>query len=625
MKIQLENGQTIEVPDGLSQDQLHEVVEHASSSLGGQQSAPQQKPGFFSRGLVSPEAISKIFGGSAGPSRTFQQDIGGSPWNVAREQLPPATPTEQFMKGAGGQLPQIASSATSPLALGYLGGNLVAPGATTLASLPFIPGLLKGGIGGLAKEKQLRESGQYRQAGGAGMQGVADLLFGLLGLKGAGGMAKEVVSPTEPYGRAATPERAQIAQAAEQHGMPAMPGAVTEFGPWAGAEKILSNLISSTKTMRDIKTKQLEGATQWGEQFKQKVGTPAPEQVGAETLSGISTAAKDVRVARDAAYQSLNELAAGKKSDLPSLTSKLQEMIKEQKAPLPGTQDTGLISQMKTILGATEKKLPKGIEEGILKMFKDPNDPAIKKLMDAAIEQHAKNPEFTFDRMKATKTQLEAMAQHPDVIKTPESRVYTQLAESLGTDMDKFASTHGEEIMDAYTKAGDINRAGRLKLNDPIIRSVRELALRNPDMVASKVIKPGESVKIRNFRQLVGEQAWGKIKGQFAQNLIEGAKSAKGKQIATFLQGPKLLNDIQSYGDRTLGEVFTPDELKEVKQLASSTSMVTPQEGSGVGAMGAIRLLRPLLNVPGYPLAKILSTEIGRRAMSTNLSPWQKK
>lgn len=144
---------------------------------------------------------------------------------------------------------------------------------------------------------------------------------------------------------------------------------------------------------------------------------------------------------------------------------------------------------------------------------------------------------------------------------TPEASVYKQLRKALDEDITSFAEQSGGDIKDTFDLANAFYREGKLTYNSS---TIRRLLKTNPEKVVDVVFRPNGGSELTAIRNAIGSDVFNtSIKPSVTKRLLgDGAFN------------PKALGEsLVKYGDEVLGKVYSPSEIKSLKELATDGQM----------------------------------------------------
>lgn len=155
-----------------------------------------------------------------------------------------------------------------------------------------------------------------------------------------------------------------------------------------------------------------------------------------------------------------------------------------------------------------------------------------------------------------------------------------QLAAQLDSSMADAATKLGPDAIAAWRTANQFWKTGKETFNNRLIKSI---AAKDPEAVFQAAIRNGMPGTIRRMRQIVGNDNWTAIQGQFLADAL-----AKATDTAGELSGSGLLRQIKLFegtDGAALREMF-PDaaHIHNLKMLANSLRIAQRQQ-SGTGSV----------------------------------------
>lgn len=211
----------------------------------------------------------------------------------------------------------------------------------------------------------------------------------------------------------------------------------------------------------------------------------------------------------------------------------------------------------------------------------------------------------------------------------------TKAIDSYGRE--NLANILGPEKFQALTDAeANYSKAGapfeRAKPPQPIPQSpqskfaeeIGTAVQSNPNGIADAVIKPGNVQRIKMAKELLGD-GFDQVKQQFTQNILENAAKTKAGQTAASIAGGRLNATIKKYGMDVLSEIYTPEELAQLKDVATKANISEsaiaargkPPMRGAAGPLAAIKKLVESTVEP--PIAKAFNNPTVARIASTKI------
>lgn len=284
----------------------------------------------------------------------------------------------------------------------------------------------------------------------------------------------------------------------------------------------------------------------------------------------------------------------------------------------------------------------------------------------------------TYANIKATRTDIGkkiAAAQRGGPVDGGDVGRLKAIYASLSDDLEATIRLSGPDAASAFDTATAYYKAGIEKLNAVTARTIWRS--KSPETIVGKIIKPGEVSQVRELKALVGPEAFEQVSSLFLNNLINSVVvpltgKINPRRLAEFimrhgddqlreilgergfvqlkgvLKGSiaddilekgtvegrvlpgRLANAIESYDEKVLREVFSPEELQKLKDvrtmsgaMARGTKIV---EGSPTAEklQTTMNVLLGVTNVPTllaklaieFQLTKLFTTPWGRKILT---------
>lgn len=189
--------------------------------------------------------------------------------------------------------------------------------------------------------------------------------------------------------------------------------------------------------------------------------------------------------------------------------------------------------------------------------------------------------------------------------------------------------SQGQLLQAEWRAANAFWKQGKEVYNNKLIVA---MARNDPDAVFEAAIRGQRPVTIRRIRNIITKEspeAWRTIQGRFIDDLILKATGGSDQVVS----GTGLLNQLRSFGDEALAEVFTdPGQVTDLKRLFTAMASVQSKEpGLGLAVQLTQAGLLAGIVFPGGPgletavpvllgpalLGKIIASKLGARWLTT--------
>ncbi|MEQ1844279.1 MAG: hypothetical protein ABL983_01725 [Nitrospira sp.] len=519
---------------------------------------------------------------------TLEDDPDGPAHRYAR----PVLEALGMAGGAALSLPLGPIGAAAGGALGFAGGNAAAS-------------LLERLVGERPHIQSLKQAGQ---------ETLDSIKTG--GLMEAGGaiLGKVIPPVLAPFSKQFEGENKHIREMAEERGIKLDPHEVMQSRPIALGHKVLDNSLWTSGMIQRTELEKLGQLTKEWQKLREDVGAPQRQRLGE-----IGTKIQDtIEKSLDKIGIRQGELRDGMREDImqqmgspvtyKELGEKTQSFIKDLHKAKKDIEGLAWEHAREAIpegartantnLKATAEKItkeyqdfPSFLEEPIMKQMKDltkSGNPAYDRLVEtipqglppkvqeklmAEITQVQKPGWDVRSLLKLRSTLSDAAAEHHtgiqrgDIAKGSSDRygkIYTELIKSVDKDLEgygiKEGSDLGERLKVARSLTGERASFFNKKENPSVMKALNSSA----ETLHKVLIQPGNAAGYTELKGVLGDTGVKPIKQAFTNHLMgEGGKGAEG------LAG--LRNTLDRYGNQTLAEVYSPQEIKDLYHMADKS------------------------------------------------------
>lgn len=162
------------------------------------------------------------------------------------------------------------------------------------------------------------------------------------------------------------------------------------------------------------------------------------------------------------------------------------------------------------------------------------------------------------------------------------------LKKAMQSDFDAFAKTSGGEIERANKLANAFFGGSKDRFAN---KTIKTLTRTNPEDVSRFIFRPNNITEIRHAKKAAGKEGFDKLRRTFLSDLMDTIPEDKFSPQA-------LDRQLKKFGNETLKEIFSPDELIDLKELATLSKSALTAE-SLPGTFGSARTLVSVSSVAG--------------------------
>jgi hypothetical protein len=167
---------------------------------------------------------------------------------------------------------------------------------------------------------------------------------------------------------------------------------------------------------------------------------------------------------------------------------------------------------------------------------------------------------------------------------------------------------YGPQAVVEWRAANQLVAIGKTGTNNRYMSELIDTA--EPESIVDKVIRPGQSSRIRNVRTKVEHairkgkadpETWRAVQGEYLHRLLKD--SSVTDPLTGIVNGQRLLNVLNDFGDEALKEVFPGGSHVQLRTLARALATSQRPEKQGFGGV-AMRLAQfgALIEVVGDPM-----------------------
>ena len=161
------------------------------------------------------------------------------------------------------------------------------------------------------------------------------------------------------------------------------------------------------------------------------------------------------------------------------------------------------------------------------------------------------------------------------------------LISKLDSAIESSLSRYNPEALKIWREANSIYRSGSEKYNNQFIRRLIKKADPDlggePESIVKAIFKPGSISNIRRVKTAVDPETFRQMQSWYMQDVIRKSVSEKG-----ILSGSKFYEKLfgkTGMGEQTLKEMFNPEQLKNIRNIAKTLKIVTDKQAEGTGKM----------------------------------------
>lgn len=420
--------------------------------------------------------------------------------------------------------------------------------------------------------------------------GQAALFGGPIGKMAVG----SVVSGGRIGGRAISEGAKNLLRYAESKGLKLTAADITGSRAIASIENFLEKTPLGSEAVKKFRDKQVAAIRGMRDALIDKFGTREDAEVlGQIAKDSVASMSKAMREQSDILYSRVGQLAEGKQIGLGRSAEAAMDLVEKELRLRPELRNQKIFQMASDVLGID----PKAITEDTLPFIREraadftadyANWNGTRRLLGDIID--------TEDAARALGT--------PGVkfLSSAEAGAAKRLYKAAGEDLAAFSAKEGGELKAAHQAASSFYKEGIETFND---KAVKALLRSNPERIVDVVFRPGSVMPIRAVRKAAGEGGFQALKKQFVEKLLP--------EVGENLNPQTFQNALDKYGEATLREVFTPQELMQFRGLAKASAAAGKAAGlagtqgsartntilASGGVAGGLIVSNPVTGVPG--------------------------
>lgn len=279
-----------------------------------------------------------------------------------------------------------------------------------------------------------------------------------------------------------------------------------------------------------------------------------------EAQSGISKVAESLRKYADPqALVKPGVTLENVGKDLKDALGRTKKAFDEAKTKLYDDA-TSKIGPQQAILAETRKALDDIIESKLASA--DPTARASARYYQSLRANLSTAEKRTFDNIKRTRSDIGSkLKNRMDPITTGDSANLKRIYGALSRDLDVTVSQSGQEAANALKAADALYKAGITKINSMVGRTIQNA--RSPERIFGSLVKAGDATAVRELKELVGEEAFRTVGDAFVNSVI----SAIVVPLTGKINPGKLATMLAKYGDDMIRELVGEKGLQQLKDL----------------------------------------------------------
>lgn len=446
-----------------------------------------------------------------------------------------------------------------------------------------------------------------------------------------GGMAANAALKMRPAAQLITREVAPLGQAlssgaknliryAESKGLKFSAAELADHRLVTLAENLLEKTPLGSDSFDKFRRKQIDAIRGMRDRLSEKLGTREDAEVLDEIAKkAVAEVSKQTRDQSDALYAQLGARVAGKEIPLPGTTNAAIDLLEKEMAKRPELRNQGIIKMAADVLGIEPQNLNADtlpfIREQAEQFLVDwPNFTGTQRYLGNIIDQE--------DAARALG------APGVKFLSSEEAGAAKLLFKNTEIDLSKYSSARGGDLKKAHDAVKQFYREGRAVFND---RAVKQMLRTDPGKVVDTVFKPGAVIPIRAVKRALGGDKTGftALKKQFVEKILP--------EVGDNFNPTEFQKLLDKYGEPTLREIFSKEELMQFKGLAKvsaraqeaarlqgtqGSARINTALASG-GVAGGMIMANPLLGIPGAvgvvlgpkALAELYLSDAGRKML----------
>lgn len=450
----------------------------------------------------------------------------------------------------------------APAIVGGIGGGMAATG------LGVVPGLGMAALGA-AGGKAVDEIVKFSMDDQVKTPGEVATTLGKEAAMGAVGEgAARVITPIAkkligPGAARMTPSKKALADSAIEQGFKVRAGAVTDAPLLARWEGMVRNIFG------DFYKEQNQRAAAGGlERLSAAAGARATKEAAGEAIARtIQKSRVKFSETMGARYKEIDDLVGGE-AIVP--TAPIKEQATALLDRLPKTADGKIIGGKDAFMN------------DILSM----------------------GDNMTVQQAQRLRTMLREASDSPDLVPDIAMHEARELKRAVETAFEQAKSGVGTKNTEAINKLRSVDAAyakGISQFDRPIVKQIAKDASKgavDPDMVVDYLIKPERLVRLRQVKQLVNPEAWGKVKSSHSQELLSSVVQGTDDPLVSIFNGRSFRDTLDKYGKEVLEEVHGKEWVDQAYKYANALMLAEKKTTLSGGIVAANIALHPMKNLP---------------------------
>lgn len=349
---------------------------------------------------------------------------------------------------------------------------------------------------------------------------------------------------------------------------------------------------------------------------------------GSDIKKGFSEFQDTFREQKSAMYEAVTPEVSKSPGVFTKTEQALQEILDSKSGSLASGTNAAYYQEILTKLRRGGEAID-DVDTGILDASGNP-----------IIRSQTTPSKLTIDNIRKTRTQVgEKLKNHNDPIATGDTASLKKLYAALSDDLDDSIRAVDPAAGQALDEANAYYRDTIQKINSRVGKNIEN---RNPEKLVDDLIKPNSETDIALVREIVGEEAFGRLQTEFMQkifnNSMKTVTDAQGNRVQR-LDYATLSKQLDRYGDPTLKKLLTPDQYQRLKNVQGELERIDQldrafksgtkaADGSQTGFLLDTGAMGLLLHNPAllaqyvgsrYGMAKLFSTGAGANLLNRGI------
>lgn len=163
-----------------------------------------------------------------------------------------------------------------------------------------------------------------------------------------------------------------------------------------------------------------------------------------------------------------------------------------------------------------------------------------------------------------------------------------QLTKRIDTSMREAGAAGSNELLKASNRANSFFKAGSKRFNDKVITRLTRKIVDEPEIAARAIFQPRSSQQIQLVKKVAGKKTFNELRSTWLEQLLKDSSSKEVGEEGELL-GKTFLSKFNNMGDDTLNVIFSPQEIKQIRDLGKTAALLQKKTG-GVG--GSLKILQ---------------------------------